>query len=123
MATLPGLNCKGCSAPCCRTGGPDLTADDDPELYRVTAEEDIAYITPREDGLPFCRYLNPANRCRIHKIRPKRCREFDCRLYFLNKTPEDIARRVAASPASTATLDAGLKRLGTLPENVLWDRS
>jgi Putative zinc- or iron-chelating domain len=108
---LPPLRCKTCTA-CCEREQIPLTAEDDPSLYDVQYVAGIGLvIAPREDGSPACRYLGRRG-CTIYAHRPKLCRDFDCRPYFLSKTPAEIEARLKASPSTARTFKAAIERLG-----------
>jgi len=110
---VPGLVCGSCTA-CCRNEQIRLGPGDDPQRYDIEVRTDGTWIAARADGRPGCRYLGLRG-CRIYAERPAACRAFDCRLYFLGKSPEALAARLEISPGSAATFAAAIERLDTLP--------
>jgi Fe-S-cluster containining protein len=109
----PGLACGSCTA-CCQNEQIRLAPEDDPGRYDVEVRADGVWIAARADGRPGCRYLGPKG-CTIYAKRPAACRAFDCRLYFLGKSPAEIEARLRASPGTARTFAAAIARLHTLP--------
>lgn len=113
MRQVPGLKCGSCTA-CCQNEQIKLAPEDDLGRYDVEIRADGAWIARRDDGKPGCRYLG-RHGCTIYGKRPKLCREFDCRLYFLGKSPDEIEARLRVSPGTAKTFAAAIERLHTLP--------
>jgi Fe-S-cluster containining protein len=107
MRTLPKLRCNGCTA-CCKSGGVALMQGDNPGLYELEITPQGVKLASKPDG--SCTYLGP-NGCTIHAKRPAMCRAFDCRKYFLSKSPAEIDARIAAHPQSASTFAAAVARL------------
>ena len=105
--TLPKLRCKGCTA-CCQDGSVTLRAGDDPRLYKVKLSIHGTQIANKADG--SCIYVGPKG-CTIHSKRPSECRAFDCRLWFIKKSPEEVSMRIEAVPSSAAIFKAAIERL------------
>jgi Fe-S-cluster containining protein len=110
---LPGLACGSCTA-CCQNEQIKLAPEDDLGRYDVEVRADGVWIAARSDGRPGCRYLGPKG-CTIYAKRPAACRAFDCRLYFLGKSPAEIEARLKDSPGTARTFAAAIARLHTLP--------
>jgi len=107
-----GLVCGSCTA-CCRNEQIKLAPGDDPGRYDIEVRADGIWIAARADGRPGCRYLGRRG-CSIYARRPAACRAFDCRAYFLGKSPAAIAARLQASPGTAQTFRAAIARLHTL---------
>lgn len=87
-----GHLCGTCNA-CCRQW--DLIVldpqKDDPSLYEhqvIIDPNGRKLITLKHQANGDCVYLNRSKGCTIHGDAPSRCREMDCRSYFLLAEPQ-----------------------------------
>lgn len=121
MTSVP---CNGCTA-CCKNDLIVLHPEigDDPSTYitmaavnPLTGQTCLALQQKPEGG---CIYLGETG-CTIHDRAPAICREFDCRRSFLKLGDRTMRRRLLkAGIIDKEVLEAGRKRLDTLPE---WER-
>ena len=76
-----GLDCTGCLAPCCRELALVEVEPSDlseyMQVYPTVPDPEVYILKHREDGA--CIHLIDDNRCGIYDMRPRACREFDCR--------------------------------------------
>lgn len=119
---MTAVPCNGCIA-CCKDDLIVLHPEegDKPDTYETmtfdTPAGAIVALARQANG--WCIYLTEAG-CSIHDRAPVICRQFDCRRAFLKFGSRNARRMlVAKGMASKEVLDAGRKRLATLPE---WER-
>jgi Fe-S-cluster containining protein len=87
---------------------------DDPSLYETVMDGGKIKFAKRENGGKSCRYLG-ATGCTIYEKRPWVCRNFDCRVYMLQKfggrNRQERRTTVAKMPWTKAIFAAAKARL------------
>lgn len=106
-ASLPPLQCNGCTA-CCWHDRVVLGPRDDPAAYRWHVEDGYAVLDRRADGA--CVYLGDAG-CSIHGAAPEICKRMDCRALVRVTPQEQQTVRAAANPQMALVYRAGAARL------------
>ncbi len=102
--------CNGCSA-CCVS---DLVfldpAVDDMNAYDWHFEVGLPVRDRKENG--ECVYLNKG--CSIHQTRPKACRLFDCRVWYLDTSKAKRKQMIRNNASLQNVFQAGKRLLSTL---------
>lgn len=113
MTNLPELNCMGCTK-CC--DGDPIPLDpryDDIASYAYEVASGLLLLK-RSSGSNNCVYLTTEG-CGIHDRKPKVCRDFDCRAYYLAKSrsPTAVINDRLNHPRRYQVLMEGRRRVST----------
>lgn len=107
------IACGSCRACCLRDVVKLHPKLDDIDTFDWHVEQDaagnqFAVLDRNEDG--SCVYLG-AGGCTIHERKPMVCRAFDCRVIYMEATPERRKQRIKDNPTMRLVYAAARERL------------